>query len=310
MNLREMRSTVYSLLGDVSENTVKPGEVVQFLNDSQFMMSNLITNMDRERFSTKVSTSAVNGTETYDLPTDFLDVIRVTYAGTECTRIAVSELAALDRNTLHRAKKNQQQYFYIYGGSGHLSQVGIRPIPDDTSAVVVWYYRKPTVFHEEGSYDGTVTGTPTSTTVFNDDAAPFAGSASKTGVDDFWNNAEVYWTKGENTGTRQRVSDFIEGNGGASSDYGEIVLATAAPQTPTAADEFELDQVSIIPPEYHHLLVLYAAHLGAPKAGMDPLDLLGRWKQGMEQVMGKYTNNVSPLLVGQTQVNRTGTAGQ
>jgi hypothetical protein len=182
---------------------------------------------------------------------------------------------------MERPIKNFNQYYSTEGGSVGKFKITLYPTPDDTSNVKVWYYRKPTEFHERGTYDGTVT-TSTSTTVFIDTAAPFAGT-SGTGMDSFWVDATVRFTSGANINQTKRVVSWTAATGSFLTE-----AFTSAPGTAT----YELDQVSIIPDEFHHWVCYYAAYLAATKNGIDTpwmqqfKDELGmtgeRWLQNIE----------------------------
>ena len=297
MNLREMISMVSSVLGDPGEDDLQRGEIIQYLSVGQHVVGRTLVNVEREKFLTTNTQAAVSAQELYNTPADLQDIVRVTYDGTECARMPVIELAAIDRNTNYRAIKGVQQFFYERGGTVGLTQIGIRPIPDGTENIIIYYVRRPLDFHALGTYNGTVTANAgTSTTQFEDDAAPFAGTASKTGKDDFWNDAEIRWTGGNNTGIRVRVSDFQENPSGVI--YGRFIMTEAMPNAPVATETYELDQVSIIPEQHHEMICFYAAGIAAPKVGMSGAQYIQMVRDEMALLEKKYLANVEAHVVG------------
>lgn len=370
MALRENISSVYTLVGDIGERHVQRGEVILYLNDAQDMMASILANIVREKFLTKATIDLVNGQEVYDLPADFQDPVRVTMRGFECNRMGYESLAALDRNTQFDPVTDRQQFYYIYGGSGWADQVGVRPIP--TAAVsgglVVSYFRKAVPFTLDG-YEKRTAAAAGTTTALVSSALNAAGSPTKTGQNDFWNNAKLTFTTGNNAGISRRVTDFAEddnattfttdsggttttaiASGAIGTDvytglyiecvdganagevklitgfnvatgeftvtdafsnavasgvsiairkYGLITLSAALPNAVASGDEFWVEQVTIIPEEYEHIMVLYAASLAAGKVPQqDPAYFYGRFKEAMGQVTAKWSQNVDPPLTG------------
>lgn len=297
MVIREMISTFYALIGDIGEKKVQRGEVVRYLNDAQDMHALLLANIVRERFLTMAEIALVKDQELYELPDDFQDPNRVTMHGHPCNRIAVEDLDALDRNTLHEAVEDSQQWYYLSGGSGYKTLMGLRPIPpaNEAAGLKLWYYRTPIDFRHDGYVKGTVSAA-VDATEFNDLNILGAGAAAKVGQDDLWNNAILTFTKGLNMGISRRVLDFQADDGGT---YGQFTVDSAFPNIPVATDEFWVEQTSIIPREYHHVMVLYAASLGASKAGADQGSLYGRWEKAMAAVTMRHTDNVDVVLPGE-----------
>ncbi len=374
MTLREMISTAYAMIGDIAEEKVERGEMVQFLNDAQQIMGNFLVNIVRQKFARYTTIDLVSGTELYDLPNDFSDPIRVRYNGIETNWRDVAQLGALERNKLHLPVANRQHFYYVLGGSGPFPQIGLRPVPSAAAAagLELWYYRRPTPFRPEGMYEGTLAASAgISLTKFKDPGMPYAAAAEQAGEGIFWDNGLVRFTKGKNSGIERRVTQFeAEGSGdyfnttsasGANtqvfsteassvddtyngltltflsgtlsgesqtiSDYvgstgefttaafsgnaasgdtfkvgdgnfGVITLESKLPNLPVNTDEYEIDQVSSIPDEYHHLVVLYAASLAAPKAAANRDELYGTWMEAIKSLTAKYTENVAPPLSG------------
>lgn len=354
MNLREMVSYVFDLLGDPAEReSAIFGEVVRNLNHGQHRVSNLLPNVEREKFATTNTQAAVNGTETYDTPSDLLDIRRVTYAGVELNRQSLDRLAAIDRNPTWRGNKGRQQFFYEIGSTKGLTKIGILPVPVDTSNIVIWYTRRPIEFHDAGTYNGTVTptnshtgaGAPTevtsnTTTVFHDAVAPFAADRGATPTDTssdvtttnalpgqsgFWNDAEVRFTTGNLAGQKRRVTsfrDYVAAGVNATNtadgilpknaattnvaSYGRFVFATvdAWPGAPVSGGKFELDQVSVMPVQFHDLICLWAAFLLAPKVKRDPMMFFNAFVSGLQGLGIKHTQNIEANMPGETGAGR------
>lgn len=297
MNLREMMSTVYSYIGSPSEEVLQRGECIGYLNVGQNVVARNLVNIEREKFTTTYTVAATGGTATYAMPVDLETILRIRYAGCVNRRLPIGDLSATDNNTMYRPIKGTQQFYYILGGTVGAIQIGLLPIPDDTANIVVEYIRKPTDFHILGSFNTVLDQNATeahSATAFNASAAPFAGSATKTGTDDFWNNGQVRFTSGKNSGTVRWITDFDA----ISTAYGRFTVA-ALPDTPADADTIELDQVSIIPPEHHDMVCLYAAALAAPKNQMDPAFFLQMFRENLTMVRMKWTDNVEANLAGE-----------
>lgn len=300
MNLREMRSYFYSLLGDPGEEKVQRGEAVRYINVGQNVVARQLVNIEREKFITTDTQPAVSSQELYNTPSDLQDIVRVTYNGVECTRHPVRELAALDDNTNYRASKGYQQFFYEIGGTVGLTQIGIRPIPDGTENIIITYIRRPTDFHDLGSFKITLDDNASeahTTTTFNASNAPLAGSASISGTDDFWNNGEVRFTSGANKNLTRRIEDFDA----ISTAYGHFIIPTSTPlpDAPSDGDTAEIDQVSIIPEHHHDLVCLYAASLVAHKVGMDGVAMRAQFEKEVQAVHMKWQANVEAGIAGE-----------
>ncbi len=295
MNLRQLLSEFHGHLEDPRHEMVRPAESIRLLNHAQMTVARLLLNINREWFTTTNTQSAVDTQELYNAPSDMLVPVSVSYNGLVCTRVAVSNLPALDDrgNTNMRPIKDEQHFYYLLKGTLGVVQVGIRPIPNGTENIIITYVQAPPDFNERGSYFGKVTAA-TSTTVFNDVQVPYAGAASWTGVDDFWNDAEVHFVSGVNYGIRRRVSDFKEDNAAV---YGELTVGTAFPNTPGAGDSFELDEVSPIPAHFHNLIPLYAASLHKRDGG----ELRQMVYNQLEGIRRSLTENLDPQSEDVTQ---------
>lgn len=307
MNLRELKSFVYSLIQDPGEEACQFGEVVSYLNIGQSVLASVLWNIEREKFlgiqnfsvdsSSPVSPDQTrSATGDYLCPADLNEIVRVTLNGVECNRHPVRELNALTKNTLYRPVKGSQQFFSEIGDTAGRTKIRIAPVPDEADAIGIWYFKKPTDFHELGSYEGT--STAGSTTTVTCTAAPMIGAG---GDDTFWANAEIRLTSGAGglIGQKRRVTSYNVATGVFTFD----ALAASA-----GTNTFELDQVSIIPSQHHHLIGYYAAALAAPKKGMDPQQFWGVWNDHMNMLKRKYQDNVEANVAGDSPAGVRGAA--
>jgi len=280
MRLREMVGTAYALL-DLSENEVIPvQEMIRYLSDGELQVANALLNSQREKFMVRTTIAAVDAQADYDLPIDTLEVVRIEYAGAEGIRIPAKVASAMVQNRGYEPIKGYQQFYVEVKGTLGKAQFTLYPTPDDTTNITVWYYQKPLGFHIEGMYEGALTAA-VSETVFNDAKIPFAGASAVAGIDDFWNGAILRFVSGLNRNQERYVLDFTEDLLGV---YGSLTVETGFPNVPTAGDEFEIDQVSIIPDQHHPLVTYWAAIMGGPKAQKDPAIFEKLFSKGMESI--------------------------
>lgn len=125
-------------------------------------------------------------------------------------------------------------------------------------SIGVWYFRKPTDFSEQGSFEGSTTGVGTSTTLsFEDTKLPQTGAS---GDNNFWAGAEIRFTSGTTglLGQKRRVNAF-------NASTNTLSWLSALGAAPADGSTYEIDQVSIIPSQHHHMIGYYAAALAAPK---------------------------------------------
>lgn len=306
MNLRELKSFVYSLIQDPGEEACQFGEVVSYLNIGQSVLASVLWNIEREKFlgiqNFVVDSSApvlpdqtLSSTGDYLCPADLNEIVRVTLNGVECNRHPVRELNALAKNTLYRPVRGSQQFFSEIGDSTGRTKIRIAPVPIETDAISIWYFKKPTDFHELGSYEGVSSAGGTTTQIITA-AAPMCGSG---GDDTFWLNSQIRWTSGGLNGQKRRVNSYTASSGTFLFD---AVSVTAANLT------YELDQISIIPEQHHHLIGYYAAALAAPKKGMDPQQFWGVWNDHMGMLKRKYQDNIEANIAGDTPQGVRGAA--
>lgn len=320
MNLLEMVSYTRSLLGDVGEDDLIENEIIANLNHGQNRVVNALINAEREKFVDVVTITSVAGQSNYVLPYNVNDVIQVSVGGREATPLAVTIRSAPDRLSTYRPNDRTKFYTEILAESGR-SQLIITPAPEDTSSpIVIYYVKRATPFSQDyGIVDlATVTLTADgvghaipSTTRFVASGVPFAATASKRGVDGFWNSAEIRWKTGNNKGIVSRVQTFYDRydlDVDAVYDYGVFQLRAddALPNAPSsggappppAADTFELTQVSILPIQHHEMVVMWAAALCAPKANRDPNQFMVIFDSALKAITGKYIDNVERPLAG------------
>jgi hypothetical protein len=301
MNFRETKSFVYSLLADPGEEKVQFGEILSYINIGQSVLATAIWNIEREfflginTFQTKAAPGASDQTLSaagdYLAPTDLNQFCRVVLNGVECNRHPVRELNALNKNTLYRATKGTQQFFSVIGDSIGRTKFRVFPPPIEADTVDVWYFKKPTDFHEQGSYEGTTTALGGAAGVsLIDTALP---QANANGDATFWVNGEVRITNGTLIGQKRRISTFTPGTG-------TCTLQTAFPIQLPIGTTYEIDQVSIIPSQHHHLIGYYAAALGAPKAGADPQQFWQVWNDHLNILKRKYQDNIEANIAGES----------
>lgn len=304
MNLRELKSQTYALLGDASQQKVNFGIVVGYLNIAQTILGNLLFNVDREKFLAIDSQTTTNAISDYQTPIDLREIVRVvvgrsaTVRGYEATRMPARDLNAVEMNTLYRpVYPNQIWYNEMEGTEPGKTTVRIFPTPITGSGVVastgltIWYYRKPVDFHVLGTYDGVATGVGTTTTVI-DTAAPYNTTATTN--TDFWKYAMWRGTSGSNNGIIRRVLSQTP----ASSTF-TFASSPVLPTATTTSDTFELDQMSILPDYTHYLMPYYAAALASPQAGMDGSHLMARWDRELEMIGSRLMNNIEVNIPGQ-----------
>lgn len=306
MNLLEKVSYVRSLLGDVGEDALQEGEIIANISHAQNRVINILINAEREKFVTRTPDTLVTvaSQADYVLPLGVNDIFRVSVDGLEYSPLAVVHGSAPDRLTTHRPSERQRFFIESKGEAGR-PLITLVPTPDANGQIIrVWYVQRPEAFHPEyGIHRGTVT-TPATTTLTTTrivaSGVPFAGSATKSGVNDFWNGHEIMWLTGKNKGIRVRVLDFDATL--APNDYGVLTLRSddALPNIPTVGDTFDLCQVSVVPPQHHELLCMWAAALSAPKAGIQAAPFMEIFNTAIASVAAKMTDNVERNLAGQS----------
>lgn len=316
MNLRELKSFVYSLINDPGEEACQFGEVISYLNIGQSVLASALWNIEREKFlgitSIGIVASAPTGTQQvysatgdYLCPSDLNEIVRVTLNGVECNRHPVRELNALTKNTLYRPVKGSQQFFSEIGDSVGRTKIRVAPIPLTGGAgtavdtLEVWYFKKPTDFHEQGSAEGTTTALGGAAGVSLIDTSLYSANAN--GDATFWVNAEIRLTNGTMQGQKRRVSTYTPSSG-------TLTVDTAfAIQLPIGTT-YEVDQVSIIPSQHHYLIGYYAAALAAPKKGMDPNQFWSVFNDHMAMLKRKYQDNIEANIAGDTPQGVRGAA--
>lgn len=202
--------------------------------------------IERERLIKTATTAGVASQELYDAPADLLDIVRVTYGGVECTRFPVTELGALATNRLREPTKGLQQFFYELAkptGVPGRGQIGIRPVPNDTANIVVYYVPMPVRRYK--AVQGTTTGAGTTTTALDSVLSAYP--------DDFWNDTQFRILTGPMRGQFRNVSDFSSGTG-------TITWTTAIEAAPGTNNDYEMGQVSSLPQEWIPMVVAWASY--------------------------------------------------
>ena len=280
---------VIALIGSADNEMIEKGEILGFLNQAQSVVGSLLFDVDREFFATTYTVAATNGTADYQMPADLRQITRVTYNGVECSLTSIRDLERLSISPYHRAMKGFQQFYSYIGGTLGRTKITLYPTPDDTTNIKVWYYRKPTEFHPLGTYNGLIT-TSTSATAFSDTAAPFAGTTGA-GMDTFWVDATFMAKTGAAKNQKVRVVSWD-----ASANSFVIEALTDAPGTV----EYELDQVSIIPDQFHHLISYYAAFIAATKLNI-PSPWMEQFRYEMDTLGARWVNNIKANLPGEVK---------
>lgn len=236
---------------DPEDSYVTDLELVDFIHQAEWQVVRDLA--ERESFVQTATFNAVNAQEQYDeaaagFPIDVLDIVRVTYGGVECRRHPVHELGALDFGSNYRPRKGLSQFFYLIGGSLGKLKLGIRPIPDDTSQVAVWYVRRP--YRRFKHLLGQVTLAGTNLEIID--------STSLLHVDSYWNGSEVRLKDQIYAGNERIVSAFA-----AATD--KITVSVAWPTIITVGTRYEVGEVSQMPADLEPLVIGWASYLGFVK---------------------------------------------
>ena len=314
MNLKEMRSMVMQLVGDPQGDKVNPAAVINYINMGQSVVAGLLVNVERERYQKTATISGIaTGTQEYDLPTDLRELIGATVNLGGSTgplvhyqKFPAHDVAALTYSTHHRPQRGAQHFFMELGGQVSTtvtyrpgrSRIRLYPSPLTGDVVTVRYYQRPAEFQSVDIWDGTRGGSSTGAGgSFYDPTIYFAGSATKTGIDQYWLGAQVRWKSGVLMGQAARVDSFLEDPG---TSYGLIQLAgTGFAIEPGAGDTYEIAKVSIVPEQFHPLICYYAAALAAPRANLDPTHFMDTFEMEMEAIRAKWLNNIQANVQGQ-----------
>lgn len=257
---------------DPEDSYVTDLELVDFLHQAEWQVVRDLA--ERESFVQTATFAAVNGQEQYDeaavgFPIDVMDIVRVTYGGVECRRHPVHELGALDFGSNYRARKGLSQFFYLIGGSLGKLKLGIRPIPDDTSQIAIWYVRRP--YRRFRHVRGIVTLLGTNVEIID--------STNLLHVDSYWNTCEVRIMDGLYVGNERVVSAFA-----AATD--KITVSSAFPTPIPVGSRYEVGEVSQMPADLEPLVIGWAAYLGFVKNMA--ADLGGIARSEYDQMMSRH----------------------
>lgn len=313
MNLKEMRSMVMQLVGDPQGDKVNPAAVINYINMGQSVVAGLLVNIERERYQKTATISGIaTGTQEYDLPTDMRELIGATVnlggaSGplVHYQKFPAHDIAALTYSTHHRPMRGAQHFFVELGGQISAtvtykpgkSRIRLYPSPLTNDVVTVRYYQRPAEFQSTDIWDGSRGGNATGTgNSFYDPTAYFAGSATKTGIDNAWLGAQVRWKTGILSGLASRVASFVATSGPS---YGLIQVTPDFPLEPGSGDTYEIAKVSIVPEQFHPLICYYAAALAAPRAQVDPGQFMDTFEMEMEAIRSKWLNNIQANVQGQ-----------
>lgn len=315
MNLADMVSMVSQLVGDTKEEKVFRPEIIQYINMGQAVLSSLLSNIELER-NLVIDTTTINGSDAdseFALPSDLRRIVRITttlVASTaapqyECIRWPSDNVASLLKNTSLQPLRGARHYFVQMGGRSTNytpgeSRVRLYPAKQLVDVVTLTYVRLHSEFKDVDIWDGTLTASLGSTSAMADSSLPYAGGASKTGVDDAWVGAELFMRSGAAKGQRSRVSNFDEDLAGV---YGNCDLSPALGAIPAAGDTYTLSMVPVIAPQHHHLIVYYAAALAANKVGLDGSGFMSYVDNEMDRMRKKWIDNVTANVTGQIQVD-------
>lgn len=233
---------------DETDPFIRDTEIIDWIHHGEVQVLRDVP--ERELFIEIATFAAVIGQERYDkatanFPQDVVDPVFVRYAGVECVRHAVHELGSLQYGDALRPRKGLNQYFYLLAGGLGTATLGIRPVPDDTSQIELWYVRRPYKRFKHAYVQLSAAGTPTTLI-----------SSSLTHVNDYWNGCEVRVAEGSiYQGEERVVSDFD-----ATTDT--LTVATAMPEAIGTGPFIELGEVSELPPDLEPLVNAWAVYLG------------------------------------------------
>lgn len=235
----------------VSEDYITDTEILEWIRQAELQVIKDVA--EREKFITQATVAAVAAQELYSrtdtgFPVDVVDIVRVTYAGVECNRHPAHEIAALELNTFRRPRKGFNQYFYEIAGTFGTSKIGIRPVPDDTSPIVIWYVQAP--YRRFKHLRGITTAVGAATEIID--------SGNLKQPNNYWVNAEVRLFDGLIQGEERIVS---------ASDLGttKLTTTTAWPVAVAQNVTYELGEVSELPAELEPLVTAWATYLGQCK---------------------------------------------
>ena len=295
-HLAEMISDVASQVGLPSMRNLRQTEVVYHLNQGQYIVGHHLLDIGAWPYETTAFISTTGGTAAYELFRDMDDIILVRYDSDNAStyyradEIPMADRSVLDENTFYSA--SQREPFFSVTGS--LVTVYPTPTTTTTNGIEITYRRvPPQLTTERNSRDLTASsnGAAGGTTIVD---------TALTQRDDFWNGCEVVMESGTYAGERREVSDFVNSTT-------TLTVRTAFSGQIDSDDVFSLYDFSIIPVQYHHLIVLYAvsmclAKLERPQeASAAKADMASRF----EQLAKRFTQPIGKQLYDTERTSKT-----
>jgi hypothetical protein len=238
---------------DYRDDRITDLEIVDWIHKAEIRVCRDV--VERERITQTATVAAVSAQELYTIadtnfPSGILDIVRVTYGGVECSRWPVHELGALDQNTLYDPVKGRLQFFYVLNDTANPGEmsIGIRPVPDDTSDIVITYVPVPP--RRWKHWSGTA-----------DNLAATEVRLIDSGMqhpDDFWIGAEVRLTSGLFEGEERTVVDSVEATT-------LVIVGVDFSAIVPLSTTFDMGDPTTLPPEWEDLVITWATYTGLLK---------------------------------------------
>lgn len=244
-------------------------EIVTWLNQGYSDIANVLYDLDRQWFTTTGSITTANGTDTYTLPDDVLQIERVTYDATnayagdttkypQCQMWALRDLGdisgprALSQLSPQGGQPQADRPFAVV--IGHQIQMLPKPTAAVTGGIRLVYTRKP----NELTLNKMKLGVTTTSAGAADGSTVIATALSDPNRDDYWNNCLIVPSAGTSKYERRIVSDFTASTGKCDMrNFFTTQIANAV--------TFDIFDQSIIPEQFHHLAVFWATSMAALK---------------------------------------------
>ena len=298
MNLKEMWGHASILAQDPAMLEARQAEYVAWCNIAQDVLGGLLLDVAAWRFEKTSTLATTINVATATLPEDFSEIVLLRYDSNnsavlyQANRIPLRDKGALTSNTFYAAS-NREPFYSLTGGT-----ITLYPTPTvtTTAGLELTYRRKPSPLRLDRVKEDVVTtsaGNAGGTTLI---------STTLTEVDDYWNECECELKSGSYIYQKRAVSDFT-----ASSDT--VTLANAFGGQVAQTVTFSLFDVSILPSEYHYLLVYYAAAMACAKLGKQDgfQKYMGLFGAGMEGIRAKYAQPVQDQLFEAERPSKTNT---
>lgn len=236
---------------DPADDRFTDTEILEWIHQAEIHVIRNIA--EREKWIRTATFPAVNGQELYDratagFPTDLIDIVRVTYASAPCIRHPVHEIDALEMNSRRFPRKGYNQYFYELAGTFGTSKLGIRPIPNDATNIVLWYIKMP--YRRYKHKRGTTTAAGTNVEIID--------ATNLTHPNNFWTDSEVRLFDGVLAGQERIVASSTKATT-------RLTVSTAFDEIVAQNVIFEVGEVSELSKELDPLVTAWATYLAKMK---------------------------------------------